>query len=56
MTENGYPCPHGCTNHTVSSLYPTACGHYHSPTEWGHHEDVHNSDYWAAIGKKEREA
>lgn len=47
-----YPCPHGCTDHTVRSPDPTACGHYHSPTEWGHHENQHNSDYWAAIGAK----
>jgi hypothetical protein len=50
-TDGAHPCPHGCENHTVPSLNPTACGHYHSPTEWGHHEDQHNSDYWAAIGK-----
>lgn len=48
MTE--YPCPHGCTNHTVKSEEPTACGHYHSPSEWGHHEQKHNSEYWKAIG------
>ena len=46
-----YPCPHGCKTHTVPSLDPTACGHYHSPDEWGHHEQIHNSAYWAAIGK-----
>lgn len=53
-----YPCPHGCTTHTVPSLLPTACGHYHSPSEWGHHEQKHNSEYWQAIsnGAKRRPA
>jgi hypothetical protein len=47
-----YPCPHGCTDHRVKSLDPTACGHYHSPSEWGHHEQKHNSDYWKAISEQ----
>ncbi len=50
MQVSEYPCPHGCTNHTVKSESPTACGHYHSPSEWGHHEQKHNSEYWQAIG------
>jgi hypothetical protein len=45
-----FPCPHGCTHHRVASQEPTACGHYHSPSEWGHHEQKHNSEYWKAIG------
>lgn len=55
MANPEYPCPHGCTDHTVKSEDPTACGHYHSPEEWGHREQVHNSDYWAAIGRARAE-
>lgn len=47
-----WPCPHGCKDHTVPSEVPTACGHYHSPSEWGHHEQIHNSAYWKAIGEQ----
>jgi hypothetical protein len=51
MSEAKHPCPHGCTTHTVPSQDPTACGHYHSPDEWGHREQIHNSAYWKAIGE-----
>jgi len=50
-----FPCPHGCEHHRVPTQDPTGCGHYHSPTEWGHHENKHNSDYWQAISAAEQE-